>query len=84
MPNNNDYTITLGNVKYYINGNKQQKEIIQNALEKFENIFFVLMEADKYNCLIRAEALTNDPVTQDIVKRTNDMCLKHDIYLIPR
>lgn len=29
MPNNNDYTITLGNVKYYINGNKQQREIIQ-------------------------------------------------------
>lgn len=42
------------------------------------------MEADKYNSLIRAEALTNDPVTQDIVKRTNDMCLKHGIYLMPR
>lgn len=61
-----------------------KREIIQNALEKFKNIFFVLMEADKYNCLIRAEALTNDPVTQDIVKRTNDMCLKHGIYLMPR
>ena len=42
------------------------------------------MEADKYNSLIRAEALTNDPVTQDIVKRTNDMCLKYGIYLMPR
>lgn len=84
MINNNDYTIILGNIKYYINGNRKQREIIQNAMNEFEDKFSVLMEADKNNCLMRAEALKNDPVTQDIVKRTNDMYLKHGMYLMPR
>lgn len=33
---------------------------------------------------LNAEALKNDPVTQDIVKRTNDVYLKHGMYLMPR
>lgn len=83
MNNKEDFIIVIGNIKYFLNGTNSQREMISQSLQCHEDQFETLLTANDHNCLMRAEAVIDDAVAMDTVKRLNLLYMSEGRYLMP-